>query len=62
MNDDRIQQGELVDANDVNVGYYYHIYANRYAVSLYGYRQEMTKNQMLEKLEIMNINMIPDLN
>ena len=62
MDDDRMRQGELVDEKDVNVGYYYHIYANRYVVSLYGYRQEMTKNQMLEKLEIMNINMIPDLN
>ena len=57
-----IQQGEIVDANDVNVGYFYHIYSNRYVVALYGYRQEMTKRQMLEKLDIMNLNIVPDLN
>ena len=57
-----IQQGEIVDANDVNVGYFYHIYSNRYVVSIYGYRQEMTKRQMLEKLDIMNLNLVPDLN
>ena len=57
-----LQQGEIVDANDVNVGYFYHIYSNRYVVSIYGYRQEMTKRQMLEKLDIMNFNLVPDLN
>lgn len=57
-----LKQGDIVDENDVNVGYFYHIYSNRYVVAIYGYRQEMTKTQMLEKIYIMNLNLVPDLN
>jgi len=55
-------QGDIVDVDDKIVGYFYHIYSNRYVVAIYGYRQEMTKTQMLEKLDIMNLNLVPDLN
>lgn len=55
-------KGEIVDNDDKLVGYYYHIYQNRYVVTIYGYRQEMTKARLLDKVQIMGLNLIEDLN
>lgn len=54
-------KGDIVDTDDKLVGYYYHIYGNRYVVAIYGYRQEMTKTQLLEKVQIMGLNLVPIL-
>lgn len=54
-------KGDIVDMDDKLVGYYYHIYANRYVVAIYGYRQEMTKTQLLDKVQIMGLNLVPIL-
>ena len=56
-----LEKGNIVDMDDKIVGYFYHIYSNRYVVAIYGHRQEMTKRQLLDKVQIMGLNLEPIL-
>ena len=43
--------GNIVNENDEIVGKYYHILGTLYSVTIYGNREELTKEQLVSKLD-----------